>query len=48
MKITKEKIKEVTSKIIEDIIDEDMLEWPPGCATYIYQPERPDNETIPE
>lgn len=37
-----EKIKKAISKVVEEIIDWDMYEWPPGCAYILYQPERPE------
>lgn len=52
MKLKKETLKKITSKVIEDIIDADFYEWPPACIGIYFQPVKPkvylDNSSAKE
>lgn len=34
-------VEKVIKNMIENAIDQEKREWPPGCAGFYYQPERP-------
>lgn len=36
------KLQEMGKKIINQWIDDSEYGWPPDCAGFLYQPERPD------
>lgn len=40
----KEKIKQTVSDIFDEILEEEAMEWPPGCVRFSFQPERPYSE----
>ena len=41
----KEKVKSVVVDILDELIEAELLEWPPDCAGILYQPERPEIAT---
>lgn len=47
MKEQKNIVEKVIKKMIENAIDQEKRGWPPGCAGFYYQPERPKEENQP-
>lgn len=43
MKI-KEKVKAAVVDILDELIETELLKWPPDCAGILYQPKRPEME----
>ena len=41
MKENNTKVSNVIKSIVNKIVDGEVNGWPPGCATLLYQPERP-------
>ena len=41
-----EKLKNLTRKIVDDMIDEEVEGWPPECTVFAYQPMRPCREEL--
>ena len=47
MNITiKEKVKTFIKKTIIPPLDEELMGWPPECQDYLFQPERPDIDSL--
>lgn len=40
----KEKVKAAVVDILDELIEAELLKWPPDCAGILYQPERPEIE----
>lgn len=41
----KEKVKAAVVDILDELIEAELLKWPPDCAGILYQPERPESVT---
>ena len=41
MKEQRSIVEKVIKKMVENAIDQEKKGWPPGCAGFYYQPERP-------
>lgn len=41
MKKNNPKIEKAMKKVVEKMVDSELYEWPPQCATFYYQPVRP-------
>ena len=48
MKKRKHIIEGKTKLIVQKIVDKEVCEWPPYCATIYYQPLRPKHELKPK
>lgn len=41
-------VKQAIKKIIEETVDQEKRGWPPGCAGFYFQPERPQIKATPD
>lgn len=41
MKKNNPKIEKAMKKVVKKMVDSELYEWPPQCATFYYQPVRP-------
>lgn len=41
MKKNNPKIEKAMKKLVKKMVDSELYEWPPQCATFYYQPVRP-------
>ena len=46
MQIKVQRIKKIARKMLNDIADIELYEWPPRCTIVNYQPVRPKREDI--
>lgn len=44
MKKQSKKIEKIIKKVIENMVDSELYEWPPQCAAFLYQPTRPESK----
>ena len=45
MKDNHSKIETMIKKIVNKVVEGEERGWPPGCATLLYQPERPERQS---
>lgn len=41
MKKNKSRIEALAKKVVEKMVNSELYEWPPQCATFYFQPVRP-------
>lgn len=44
MKETKSQMDTIIKIIVNKVVEGEERGWPPGCATLLYQPERPEQK----
>ena len=40
----KEKLKDIVVKSLDEFVENEIREWPPGCLGILCQPERPNDK----
>lgn len=43
MKKTNKKLETVVKKVVNHMVDKELYGWPPQCASFLYQPVRPQS-----
>lgn len=46
MKKKSKNIEETMKKVVNKLADSELYEWPPQCATFLYQPLRPCSRDV--